>query len=401
MVPSPRGSDIPMSRHVPTARSDAAMPAGDVAERWSLHVGRIGGIPIAIHMSWLLAFGLMSGVLAGGLLPVQSPGWATATYWAVGVLTSMLLFVALLLHELAHCWVARHEGLVVQRVTLFIFGGVSEIEGEPASPGTAFRIALAGPLTSFALAALAAAVASLAGGVDLVVSPASLLARLNVVLGLFNLLPGHPLDGGRVLHAVVWWATGDRARATMVSARAGRWVSLGIVSLGVLLLVQGAVVGLWLVIIGWFQHATAVATAEKLLLHRALAGVTVGQVMSGGDARVRPDVLLDRLVADHVLGHGERCVLVTDDGRLRGLVTLRDLRAVPRERWGAVGVETVMRPAERLVTTTPEESLLVAVRKMDDARVAQLPVLSSGRLAGLLTREQVLRRVRARLEFGG
>jgi CBS domain-containing protein len=155
------------------------------------------------------------------------------------------------------------------------------------------------------------------------------------------------------------------------------------------------------VIIGWFQHATAVATAEKLVLQRALAGVSVGQVMSGGGARVRLGVPLDRLVADQVLGHGERCVLVADDGRLRGLVTLRDLRAVPRERWGAVGVEAVMRPAERLITTTPEEQLLVAVRKMDDAGVAQLPVLADGVLVGLLTREQVLRRVRARLERAG
>lgn len=392
-----------MSSRVPPASDDGTMPEGElVAEGWRLRIGRIGGVPVAIHMSWLLAFGLMSGVLAGGLLPAQSPGWATATYWTVGVLTSVLLFATLLLHELAHCWVARREGLVVQGVTLFVFGGVSEIEGEPASPGTALRIAVAGPLTSFALAALWAVLASLAGGVEVVVSPATLLARLNVVLGLYNLLPGHPLDGGRVLHAVVWLATGDRARATSVSARAGRWVSLGIVSLGVLLLLQGAIVGLWLVIIGWFQHATAVATAEKLLLHRALAGVTVGQVMSGADVRVRPGVSLDRLVADHVLGHGERCVLVADDdGRLCGLVTLRDLRAVPRERWGTVGVEAVMRPAERLVTTTPEEPLLVAVRKMDDARVAQLPVLTGGGLVGLLTREQVLRRVRSRLELEG
>jgi Zn-dependent protease len=343
----------------------------------------------------------MSGVLAGGLLPVQAPGWATATYWAAGILTSSLLFAGLLLHELAHCWVARHQGMVVQRITLFVFGGVSEIEGEPASPETALRIAVAGPLTSLALAALYAGAASLAGGIDVVASSATLLARLNVVLALFNLLPGHPLDGGRVLHAVVWLTTGDRGRATMVSARAGRWVSLGIVSVGVLLLVQGALVGLWLVIIGWFQHATAVATAEKALLHRALAGVTVAEVMSGGAVRVRPGVPLDRLVADQILGSGERCILVADDGRLRGLVTLRDLRAVPRDRWGAVGVEAVMRPAERLVTTTPEEPLLAAVRKMDDARVAQLPVLAGGRLVGLLTREEVLRRVRTRLELQG
>ena len=376
-------------------------PMADVAgERWSFHLGRLGGVPVTVHASWLVAFGLMSGVLAGGLLPAESQGWATATYWAIGVLTTLLLFAGLLLHELAHCWVARHQGLVVRRVTLFVFGGVSQIDGEPSSPGTAFRIAVAGPLTSFALAALSAAVASLSGGIDQVASSATLLVRLNMMLGLFNLLPGHPLDGGRVLHAVVWLTSGDRTRATIVSVRAGRWVSLGIVSLGVLLLLQGAVVGLWLLIIGWFQHATVVAAAEKMI-HRTLAGVTVGQVMRSGYVRVRAGVPLDRLVGDQMLGSGERCVLVADDGRLRGLVTLRDLRAVPRDRWGAVGVEAVMRPAERLVTTTPEESLLAAMRKMDDARVAQLPVLAGGGLVGLLTREEVLRRVRTRLELQG
>ena len=374
-------------------------PVADVAgERWSFRLGRLGGVPVTVHASWLLVFGLMSGVIAGGLLPAESPGWAPAAYWAVGVLTTLLLFAGLLLHELAHCWVARRQGLVVQRVTLFVFGGVSQIEGEPTSPATALRIAMAGPLTSFALAAVSAALALLADGIDVVASSATLLARLNVVLGLFNLLPGHPLDGGRVLHAVVWFTSGDRSRATVVSAHAGRWVSLGIVSVGVLLLVQGAFVGLWLVIIGWFQHATAVATAEKALLHRALTGVTVRDVMSNGDVRVPPGVSLDRLVADQMLGRGEHCVLVADDGRLRGLVTLRDLRAVPRERWGAVGVEAVMCTAERLVTTRPEELLLAALRKMDDAHVAQLPVVAGDRLVGLLTREQVLRRLRTRLE---
>jgi Zn-dependent protease len=368
------------------------------AERWSLDVGRVGGVPVAVHASWLVAFGLMSGVLAGGLLPLQSPGWATATYWVVGAATSALLFAGLLLHELAHCWVARRQGLAVHRVTLFVLGGVSEIGGEPESPGTALRIALAGPLTSFALAALCAAAAALARGADVVAAPLTLLAQLNGVLGAFNLLPGHPLDGGRVLHAAVWLATGDRERATLVSARAGRWISLGIAGAGVVLLLQGAIVGLWLVIIGWFQHATAVATAERLLLRRALAGTTVAQVMGRGDVRVSPGMPLDRLVAQEMLEHGERCVIVTDDGQLRGLVTLRDLHAVPRERWAEVGVEAVMRPAERLLTTTPEELLVDAVRCMDDAQVAQLPVIAGGRVAGLLTREQVLHHVRARLE---
>lgn len=378
---------------------DAGSAVPDVtSERWSLDVGRVGGMPIAIHASWLVAFGLMSGVLAGGLLPLQAPGWATVTYWIVGIATSALLFAGLLLHELAHCWVARRRGLAVRRVTLFVLGGVSEIDGEPESPGTAFCVALAGPLTSLALAALCAAAATGARAIDVVASPLVLLAKLNVVLAVFNLLPGHPLDGGRMLHATVWLATGDRERAMLVSARAGRWVSLGIVTIGVALLLQGAIVGLWLVLVGWLQHATAVATVGRLLLGRALAGATVADAMGPADVRAPPGMRLDRLVAEQVLGRGERCILVTDDGRLRGLVTLRDLHAVPRERWTAVGVESVMRPVERLAMTSAEEPLADAVRRMDDAGVAQLPVVAGGRVAGLLTREQALRHVRARLD---
>jgi Zn-dependent protease/CBS domain-containing protein len=356
------------------------------------------GIPIVIHPSWLVAFGLMSGVLAAGLLPAESPGWERATYWVVGVATSAVLFASLLLHELAHCAMARRHGLLVRRVTLFVFGGIAEIDGEPDSARVALRIAMAGPIASLLLAASFAGMAMLAPHVDLVTAPAAVLARLNVTLALFNLLPGHPLDGGRMLEAIVWWITGDRRRAAMVSAEAGRWVSLGIIALGVFLLIGGAVVGIWLVVLGALQHTAALATAERALLERALAGVTVRQAMRDPGVRVPPAFPLERLVAEKILGGGERCVLVADGDRLHGIVTLRDVHAVPRERWDGLAVGAVMRPVDRLVTTDPDEPMVVAVRKMDEARVAQLPVTSGGRLVGLLTREQVLHLVRARLE---
>jgi Zn-dependent protease len=334
-------------------------------------LGCVGGIPVAIHASWLVAFGLMSGVLAGGLLPLEAPGWRPALYWVVGVLTSALLFAGLLIHELAHCWMARREGLAAHRVTLFIFGGVSEIDGEPGSPQTALRIAAAGPLTSFALAALCLAAAALTRDVELVAAPLMLLARLNVVLAIFNMLPGHPLDGGRLLHAAVWISTGDRERALLVSARAGRWLSIAIVVVGMLLLLRGAAVGLWLVLIGWLQHATAVATVECVLLHRASRGHGGGR-----DGKRRHS-------------RAARCAGRAARGRAD---------AARREDRGTVPVQSIMCAAERLVTGTPDEPLVDAVRRMDDARVPQLPVVAAGRIAGLLTREQVLGHVRAWLD---
>lgn len=396
----PRAVAVADERRPPPRGVDRVGRLDTTGGGWQVACLRIGGVPIVIHASWLVAFGLMSGVLAAGLLPAESPGWAPRTYWAAGIVTSAALFASLVLHELAHCAMARRHGLAVRRVTLFVFGGVAEIEGEPESARIALRIAIAGPVASLLLAAGSAATAALASHVELVAAPATVLARLNAMLAVFNLLPGHPLDGGRVLEAAVWRLTGDRRRAATVSAQAGRWVSLCIIGLGVFLLLGGAAVGLWLVVLGGLQHATALATVERALLERALAGVNVREAMSDGGTRVPSGFPLERLVAEQMLGRGERCVLVADGDRLAGLVTLRDVHAVPRERWSRLGVEAVMRPVDRLVTAEPEEPMLIAVRKMDEARVAQLPVVSGGRIVGLLTRERVLNLVRGRLDRG-
>jgi Zn-dependent protease len=364
-------------------------------------ITEVWGIPIRLHPSWLLVFALLTWSLASGYFPIAHPGWDAATCWAVGVVTALLAFGSILVHELGHSWVALRNGLPIRSITLFVFGGVAQIGREPAAPGAEFRIAIAGPLTSVALAAMFGGVWLLAGGVELVAAPAVWLARINLSVGLFNLLPGFPLDGGRILRALVWWRTGSLPRATRAAGFTGQLVAWGFIVLGIIAALRGNVVGgVWMALIGWFLENAATQSRAQASVGEALRGVRVEQTMSRECPRVSGDVSLERLVQDEVLGAGRRCFFVTDDGRLRGLLTLGDIKGVPRERWGHTPVEDVMTPVEKLRVIRPEEDLLVALRSMDETSVAQLPVISGGELVGAVGREQILRYLSARAELG-
>ncbi|HEU5321975.1 MAG TPA: CBS domain-containing protein, partial [Methylomirabilota bacterium] len=272
---------------------------------------------------------------------------------------------------------------------------------EPASPAVERRIALVGPLTSLGLAALFGGVRALAAGVPALAVPALWLAHVNLAVGLFNLLPGFPLDGGRVLRALVWQRTGDFARATRVAAFSGQALAAVLIALGVIAMLRGnALGGAWTVVIAWFLQNAATATTGEAAVRALLAGVRVAQVMTRDCPRVPGDRTLERLVHEEVLGAGRRCFLVTDDGRLRGLLTLHELKAVPRQRWREVRAEEVMAPTDKLAAVEPGDDLLRALERMDDADVAQLPVMTAGELVGLVGREQILHYVRTRSELG-
>jgi Zn-dependent protease len=367
----------------------------------SVTIAKVWGIPIGLHPSWLLVFALVAWSLAGGYFPMASPGWDPATYWVVGALTALLAFGCVLVHELGHCWVALRSGLPIRSITLFVFGGVAQIGREPDEPGTELRIAIAGPLTSLALGVVFAGVRLLAGDVELVAAPALWLARINVTVAVFNVLPGFPLDGGRVLRALVWWRTGSFDRATRAAAVTGQLVASAFIVFGLLAALRGNVAGgLWMALIGWFLENAARQSLSQASVGALLRGVSVAQAMTRECPRVRGDVSLDRVVQDEVLGAGRRCFFVVDDGRLRGVLTLADIKGVPRERWSRTPVENAMTPAEKLSTLRPEDDLLAALRSMDEADVAQLPVVEGGELCGALGREQVLRYVSARAELG-
>ena len=375
--------------------------AGAPRARGGLIIARIWGIPISVHVSWLLVFALVTSVLATGYFPERQPGWGVATYWLLGALTSLAFFASVLVHELGHSRVALGYGLPIRGITLFVFGGVAQIGREPDSPGAEFKIAIAGPLTSLGLAGLFGIVGLVGASLVLVSAPALWLARINFVVALFNLLPGFPLDGGRVLRAAVWAWTGSFDRGNRAAAAAGEGLALILIGVGVLRAIGGDVAGgIWMALIGWFLQSAVAAGRAQAALRELLRGATVRQAMDRDCSSVAPDLTLERLVQEQVLGAGRRCFMVAEDGHLRGLLTLHEVKGVPRERWGGTKVEEVMQPAQALSVVGPGEDLFKALEKMDDARVAQLPVVDDGQWLGMLDREHILHYMRVRAELG-
>lgn len=367
-----------------------------------IRVGRILGIPVGLHPSWFLIFGLMTWSLASGYFPAEFPTLPQALHWQLGVVTSLLFFGSVLLHELGHSVLAIRNQVPVRGITLFLFGGVAQIAREPRTAGAEFRIAIAGPLTSLGLGLGFGLVWQLARGIPPLAAPAVWLARINLILAAFNMIPGFPLDGGRVLRALVWKVSGDMHRATQIAAGSGQLIAFGFVGWGVFTVLRGNLFnGLWLVFIGWFLQNAAAASFAQSNLRERLRGVKVAQVMQSDCPQVPGSTPLDRLVEDRILTGGERCFFVTDQGRLRGMLTLRDVSAVPRTDWPRVRVDQAMRPWDRMISVDPDAELMEAMQNLDDSNVAQVPVVRGDEVIGLLSREHILHYVRVLGELGG
>jgi Zn-dependent protease len=366
-----------------------------------VQLGRIRGIPIGLHPSWFLIFGLITWSLATGYFPEEYPELPSAALWALGGLTSLLFFGSVLIHELGHAIVAQRNQIPVRRITLFIFGGVAQIEKEPSSPGVEFRIAIAGPLSSMSLALVFGGLFLLDQRIAYLAAPSVWLARINLILALFNMIPGFPLDGGRVLRALVWRFTGSFHRATKVAGSAGQLVALGFIGVGVFTIFSGNLFnGLWLAFIGWFLQNAATNSMAASNIQQTLRGITVGQVMSRECVTVSSLLPLSQLVEERVLNGAQRCFFVADSGQLRGLLTLSEISAVPQRKWGFTTSEQAMVPFERLVRVEPHTELMEALQMMDSASVNQLPVVEEGDVVGTLSREQVLHYIRLRAELG-
>lgn len=367
----------------------------------SIKLGRLWGIPIGLHISWFLIFGLVTWSLAQGYFPSEYPHLPAETCWLMGALTSLLFFGSVLTHELGHSFIALRNQVPVRGITLFIFGGVAQIAQESRTPGAEFRIAIAGPLTSLALATGFAALWFLAQASPLVAAPSLWLARINTMVAIFNLIPGFPLDGGRVLRAIVWKVTGNLPRATRIATFTGQLVAFGFMGLGVFIMLGGHFFnGLWLVFIGWFlQNAAAVSYAQSNL-QQSLQGVKVSQVMTDACPQVSSHLSLQQLVEEHVLSSGQRCFLVADQGRRQGIVTLHDVTQVPRSQWPQITTATVMIPWDRMIRVSPHTELLEALQMMDSANVNQLPVVEGDTIIGMLSREHMLHYLRTRAELG-
>lgn len=392
MMPTERPRPATNGR-APGARDQGAMTA-------SLHLGSVWGIPIGLHWSMSLVFGLLMLSLATAFFPDTNPGLPTAAYWLMALIASALFFTSVLLHELGHSWEAQRNGIPVKGITLFVFGGIAQIGGRPNTAAIEFRIAAAGPVVSFALAAIFGLISLVARDFAYVAAPLGWLARLNLILAIFNLLPGFPLDGGRILRAVVWQVTRDERRAAQVAMVSGQLLAFGLMGLGAFLAFTGNFAnGIWLVLIGWFLQNAAVAEAAGSTMEATLRGVTVSQAMGPREPKIPSRLKLRQLIDDYVLSSGHRYFLVFDDDIPRGVVTLRDVTKVPRDRWDWTSVSEIMTPWSRLTLVTPDTELLTALRLMDDSQVSQLPVMQGDQACGLLTREEVLHYVRLRMEL--
>ncbi len=359
--------------------------------RHTIPLGRIFGITVDLDYSWFLIFGLLTWVLAVSYYPAEFKNWSPGEYWLMGAVTAIMLFVSVLLHELGHSVVAMRFGIRVPRITLFIFGGVSQIATEPTSAAREFWIAAAGPAVSFLLAAIFWGLRPIFASVPPLLGLAKYLALLNLVLGTFNLIPGFPLDGGRVFRAIVWGATRNFHRATAAAALAGRFFGFLLIFLGVWQVLAGNLLnGLWTAFIGWYLDSAAASQAQQEMLKDLLAGHKVSEVMSRDCTRISGDLTLQELVDKHVLGGGHRCFVVSRGDETVGLVTLSDIKKVPRSSWSTTNVEQVMVPSDKLISTPANAEVLPTIENMGRNGINQLPVVEGSRIIGMFSRDDLV-----------
>lgn len=364
----------------------------------SIRLGRIMGVPLSMDLGVLLIGGLLTWTLASLVLPESSPGLVSTAYWSVGAIGALLFLGSLLAHEVAHSVVARRNGVTVQGITLWMFGGYAQFEDDPPSPGAEFRITAAGPATSLGLGALFAGAAygiDALGAPQLYVSLMAWLGFINIFLGVFNLLPGAPLDGGRILAAGLWKLRGDRIAGHIGAATAGKFVGLGLVGFGVFeSFALGGISGIWTVLIGWFLFSSARAEHAHYTGERAMGDMTVGDAMSVDPPRVASWTSVADLVEGPLRHTHQSAVVVTDAaGRAVGVVTMLDVRRVPAEQWNSTLAAQVSGQAPAPTVLAPDERLAEATARIDRANGGYAVVVADGALVGLLGPDEVRRAI--------
>ena len=369
-----------------------------------IHIGKIYGIPILLHPSWFFIFGLiaLSFVSKFEALNVSIPA---TRLWGLGIATSVLFFGSLVFHEMAHSVIAKHYKIPVISITLFIFGGVARIGRDPSRAIEEFNIAVAGPISSLLLAG-GFGIVALAGRTNLILQAlAGSLASINLALALFNLLPGFPLDGGRIFRAIVWGATKDYSRSTRIAARSGQVVAYGLIAVGAISAFYGyksngdMINGMWLAFIGWFLLTTARQSRAQADARGALEGLRVSDIMTAELPTVGREISLEDY-AREILRTGRRAHLVVAHDQLVGLMTAEAMHSVPQQDWDVTSVQAVMLPKDKLLWAAPEESALSLLDRMRNVGMQQMPVIAGGSVVGIVTRDSILQVLQARGEIG-
>lgn len=383
-----------------------------------IRLARIAGVDVHVDWSLTIIFVLITVSLAAGLFPVWHPDWSRALTWTTALAAAVLFFASVLAHELSHALVGRAQGMRIRRITLFIFGGMAHLEHEPDRWRAELAMAIVGPITSLVIGGVCLALSAALASAPVATAPASVeearailaqlgpaatlllwLGQINIVLAIFNLVPGFPLDGGRVLRAALWGFTGDLKRATRWASLFGQafaWLLIGsgiamLLGLTVPVFGSGPVSGIWLAFIGWFLNNAALMSYRQLLTREALEDVPASRLMVTRFASVAPDTTVEALVEEHALASGQSAFPVVDSGRLLGIVSLRDLEKVQRARRMELTARDVMTSRERLGAVGPDDDALEVLDVLARRDVRQVPVLEGERVVGLVRREDVLR----------
>jgi Zn-dependent protease len=366
----------------------------------TLSLGRILGIPIGLDYSWFLIFALLTWSLSTSYYPTEFKDWPVIQYWIVGAATAILMFASVLLHELGHSVVSLRYKVPVRSITLFVFGGVAQVGAEPPSAVAEMWIAVAGPAVSFALAIFFGLLQSIVGAIAPLLALVKYLFYINGTLALFNLIPGFPLDGGRIFRAFVWRVTHNLRRATLVAARLGRFIAYLFILLGVWQMFTGNFGnGLWIAFIGWFLETAAASEIRQQTIQDLLAGHHVADIMRRDYTVVKLGDTLEQLVNEHILGAGRRSLIVEQNDKVVGLLTLHDVREIPRSDWPTTTAAQAMIPAERMKRIQPDAELGDVLGEMDRDGVNQLPVMAGDQLQGVLGRGDVISLLRNMGEF--
>ncbi len=365
-------------------------------------LGVFRGIPIFLHWSLAIIFVLLTWSIASGFSPEAYPDIGAGAQWLIGAITAALYIASILAHELGHAVVAQRLGIRVKRITLLVFGGIAELASESQTARAELRIAAAGPAVSFILAVVFLLLGLLAtvGDQPVIQAPLIYLGVANLLLAVFNLIPGYPLDGGRILRAIVWQRTGSKDRADERAAQSGQIVGFAFFTIAVFLILQGQFLsGLWLLAIGWFIQNNSGLVGAQSGMNALLKGVTASQAMDDHVQMVPSRQMIRQVVDERILGMGERFFVVTDEGTPRGILSLTDIVRTPRERWDWVAASQAMVPWVRVVAVEPETTLIDALHLMTERGVSRVPVVRDGRPVGVLSREMIVNNLRLRSEL--
>ena len=370
----------------------------------NISLGRVFGIPLRLNYTWFIIFALVTYSLV--LYPLVEPPYPTIEQRIIlGILTSLLFFASIITHELAHSILAIRNNIPVKEITLFVFGGVSQITKEATHPRAELSIAIVGPLTSLALAGIFYGLHFLLAGAQQILAASLMqwLAWINVFLAVFNLIPGFPLDGGRIFRALVWHRTHDYHRATRIATKVGQGIAYAFIVAGGIVLIfalQLWLNGVWLIFIGWFLRDAARASYQQVLLRDALIGITARQVTDYDCPLIPPHLNLMELVQQHILSTGQSCFLISWGAELEGMVTLQQIKKVPRTRWAITSVQDIMTPASKLKVAYADQDILSVLQEMNGESANHIPVMEAGKVIGIINREDIARFLRTRADFG-